>query len=121
MTCIERLRELHPDFTNEDIDNYVFDCCPETDGIADDPEWCCLNNVNLDVCRACWDREVPEEKAQVQVRLGSLLDRCFPLREIYFSEIEDAVIREMSHKLGEPREEIVRMAVREMWMRFEGR
>lgn len=62
MTCIEKLRELYPVFSEEDVDNYIFDYCPKTDGIADEPEWCGVNNANLDTCLACWDREVPEEK-----------------------------------------------------------
>ena len=43
------------------------------------------------------------------------LARAYPLTKVEFSDEEQAMIREMAHKFGYPRVDIVRQAVRDMY------
>lgn len=55
MTCIEKLREIHPEWTDKKIKSFVEEECPDIEQIACMPEWC-DPFVN---CEQCWEREVP--------------------------------------------------------------
>lgn len=58
MTCIEKLRELHPEWKNEDIAAVVEMRCPyEFMDIDDHPDCNCFYEP---VCIKCWDRELEE-------------------------------------------------------------
>ena len=60
MTCLERLKQLHPDWTEGQILDYTDDCCPESEGIMDDPDYC----APMDACARCWGREIPGTKVK---------------------------------------------------------
>ena len=54
MTCKEKLKLDHPDWTEMEI-NYRLHCdCPSAFGYLDDPDYCATD------CAKCWDREIPE-------------------------------------------------------------
>lgn len=62
MTCKEKLREMHPEFTERTLMEMYDITCPSAYGIMSDP-------VNKDTgrddcaffsCQSCWDREVPD-------------------------------------------------------------
>lgn len=55
MTCFEKLREIHPEWTDEKIRRFVKEECPDVAQIMNKPEWC-APFVN---CEQCWKREVP--------------------------------------------------------------
>ena len=55
MTCLERLKQLHPDWTEGQISDYIDNFCPESAGIMGDP----INCAPLQACAQCWNREVP--------------------------------------------------------------
>lgn len=55
MTCREKLREMHPEWTEEDLVRQYRISCPHDHGIMDDPEWCIANSS---LCEGCWDRTV---------------------------------------------------------------
>ncbi len=56
MTCFEKLKEKHADWTDERIQEFYEDECPDSDHIMDMPEWCDL----FVVCEKCWNREAPD-------------------------------------------------------------
>lgn len=56
MTCFEKLREIHPEWTDEKIRRFVEEECPDIENIARMPEWC-DPFVN---CDQCWNRDVPD-------------------------------------------------------------
>lgn len=45
------------------------------------------------------------------------LGRPYPLTKVDFDDTEQAMIREISHKVGYPREDVVRQAVRDLYFR----
>lgn len=60
MNCIEKLRELHPDWDEERIQEHIDNCCPRgslSGYIMADPEWCGVGR-----CDMCWNREIFEDE-----------------------------------------------------------
>lgn len=55
MTCIEKLRELHPEWDDEMIEIRIGEDCPMFHYIAPEPAFC---NKTCD-CKRCWEREIP--------------------------------------------------------------
>lgn len=53
MTCIEKLREMHPEWDEEHILRKIKYSCPSEFDIASDPEKCGM-------CDECWERECIE-------------------------------------------------------------
>ena len=49
---------------------------------------------------------------------ANFIDRFYPLTKVEFDESEQAMIRQMSHTFGYPREDIVRMAVRDAYFHY---
>lgn len=60
MTCRERLEIEHPDCVDEFRFTGGCEGCPSTYDYLDDPNFC--DSCNAPNCKACWDREIPEEK-----------------------------------------------------------
>ena len=54
MTYKEKLQAEHP----EQIETYWLDHCPDSFGYE---EYSDCGNFVCDECKACWDREIPEE------------------------------------------------------------
>ena len=54
MTCIDRLKELHPDWDEERINQYTIDRCPHDQYIAKEASFC-SKTMN---CELCWNRDV---------------------------------------------------------------
>ena len=46
------------------------------------------------------------------------LGKPYPLTKVEFDEAEQAMIREISHKIGYPRNDVVRMAVRDAYFHY---
>ena len=71
MTCLEKLKQDHPDFTADKISEIVEDECPSDYGIMKDPD-----NFSLcsDHCDECWNREIPntEKKSNLQEAMEKL-------------------------------------------------
>lgn len=55
MTCVEKLRQDHPEMDEFDIGYLVGQNCPNEHGYPE-PHDCDFD------CKNCWDREIPEEK-----------------------------------------------------------
>lgn len=66
MTCLEKLKEMHPHWTAEDIRRTSIRDCPHSYGIMGDPIWCLEEDGN-DRCKRCWEREVLEEKSAYEI------------------------------------------------------
>lgn len=67
MTCIEKLRELHPDWDDEKVRYHVEHCCVEGSAsgyIMPRPLYCGAHgwedSDDID-CEKCWNREVDEK------------------------------------------------------------
>ena len=63
MTCIEKLRELHPDWDDEEIEYYVEKRCVAKELIMPRPSYCgayIWEKSDKAVCERCWNREIPE-------------------------------------------------------------
>ena len=58
VTCLEKLRELKPDWDEDRLKECIKGCCPSTAYIMHDPMWC----VTQHNCEACWNREVSEDE-----------------------------------------------------------
>lgn len=54
MTCIDRLKELHPDWDNDRINQYTIDRCPHDQYIAKEPSFC----SKIMDCERCWSRDI---------------------------------------------------------------
>ena len=65
MTCIEKLRELHPDWDDEKVEYYVGHRCPMREYIHQRPINCGAHgwedSDDID-CEKCWNREVYEDE-----------------------------------------------------------
>jgi hypothetical protein len=55
MTCVEKLKQDHPGWTDEDISVFLEDNCPNCANIMDAPDYC---NPYV-TCGQCWNREIP--------------------------------------------------------------
>lgn len=60
MTCRERLEIEHPDCVDEFRFTGGCEGCPSTYNYLDNPNFC--DSCNAPNCKACWDREIPEER-----------------------------------------------------------
>ena len=61
MTCIEKLRELHPEWSDWEFACAVANTCPPYNDIEmDEPKNCSDGNDADTICRACWEREYEE-------------------------------------------------------------
>lgn len=59
MTCLEKLKQMHPDWTDEAIGACVADHCPEEFGLMPDPDLC----DPYVICDECWNREISGTEA----------------------------------------------------------
>ena len=56
MTCIEKLRELHPEWSEEEIEDSILTLCPSDFGIRwERPSVCGF--ANSWICERCWGTE----------------------------------------------------------------
>ena len=65
MTCIEKLRELHPDWDDEEVEYYINRWCPSKDYILHKPLSCAAHgweDSDDNDCDKCWNREVYENE-----------------------------------------------------------
>ena len=75
MTCIEKLRELHPDWDDEKVEYYIGHSCPVREYIRRRPLSCGAygwEDTNYD-CEVCWDREVYENEDHNRHDIGLFL------------------------------------------------
>lgn len=65
MTCIEKLRELHPDWDDEKVEYYIRHSCPVREYIRRRPLSCGAHgweDSDAVDCEECWNREIhPDE------------------------------------------------------------
>lgn len=65
MTCIDKLRELHPEWTEEEITKYVDRRCVTSEYIIPRPVYCGAHgwedSDNID-CVTCWNQEIYENE-----------------------------------------------------------
>lgn len=68
MTCREKMMIEHPEDVSEDWDGGVAGC-PCHVGYLSTPGGCNgdYEKINDDICRACWDREMPEERGAPRI------------------------------------------------------
>lgn len=59
MTCVDKLRLIHTDWTNEQIEEVTSWDCPSDYGILADPVTCM--NGAVDECVNCWARNAMED------------------------------------------------------------
>lgn len=57
MTCLEKFKADHPDWSEEKIQATIKFHCPDTWGYLPNPSWCRGGNS---MCEDCWNRELPE-------------------------------------------------------------
>lgn len=57
MTCLEKLRAEYPNLPDSAINAILEETCPEEFGYLEEPERCDTQTT----CKACWNREIPEE------------------------------------------------------------
>ena len=83
MTCRERLKIEHPDCVDEF--RFVGGCenCPSTYNYLDDPDFCDSSDPT---CKACWDREIPEEKDENVI---DKLNECGNMYPVFPDEIPE--------------------------------
>lgn len=79
MTCRERLEIEHPDCVDELRFTGGCEGCPSTYNYLDDPDFCDSCN-----CKACWDREIPEEKDEHVI---DNLNECSNVYPVFSDEI----------------------------------
>ena len=92
MTCIEKLKELRPDWTEEDIECYTSAMCPAGMYIAPDAAFC-TKTFN---CKKCWERDIPalEEDNLYEFRgklNGETMRRLINLRDRLDKDPEDVI------------------------------
>ena len=58
MTCTEHLRQKHPEWTDDQIHDFIRAYCPWEVGIDYPPERVCRHSR----CSECWDTDIPEPK-----------------------------------------------------------
>lgn len=58
MTCIEKVKELHPEWDEEIIENVIIGDCPSDHMRIDLPDVDC----EVGACRACWNQEFPDSE-----------------------------------------------------------
>lgn len=66
MTCIEKLRELHPDWDDNELQYYVDNCCVTREYIMTRPVYCGSHGWEESenwTCEKCWNREVYEDES----------------------------------------------------------
>ena len=76
MTCIEKLRELHPDWDDEEVEYYINRWCPSKDYILHKPLNCGAHgweDSDDDDCEKCWNREVYENEKHNRHNVGLFL------------------------------------------------
>ena len=64
MTCIDKLREIHPEWTEEEITEYTKHRCPITQHIMHRPIFCggyIWEKSDKHTCERCWERELYPE------------------------------------------------------------
>lgn len=79
MTCRERLEIEHPDRVDEFRFRGGCSGCPSTYNYLDIPDFCDSSN-----CKACWDREIPEEKDENVI---DKLNECGNVYPVFPDEI----------------------------------
>jgi len=77
MTFREKLKQEHPELIG---DTYLGGCasCPHRYGYEDDEDSPCRNHTRdggVDSCKACWDREIPEETKPLKQRIEEMSRR----------------------------------------------
>lgn len=63
MTCIDKLRELYPDWDEEKVRYHVDHNCPHAEYILPRPLGCGAHgweDSDDDDCEKCWNRDIPE-------------------------------------------------------------
>lgn len=91
MTCIEKLRELHPDWNDEKVGQYIDNMCPENEFIMISPEWCGAygwEKSEKHTCEKCWNREVLDE------------DHNRHEMKVYLTGEESRRLRRLEERLG---------------------
>ena len=97
MTCIEKLKELHPEWTTRDIMDRVDRTCPSDHMDIDDPYNCYAPSG----CRACWEREydgpVPHEcecmgfTTKMHVKIMEKFEHHYTHRIIYKVRVQNSM------------------------------
>ena len=59
MTCLEKLKSVHPNWDEEILYGYIHRNCPSYHGYMPDPRYCAHGAVEYQ-CTACWNREIKE-------------------------------------------------------------
>jgi hypothetical protein len=103
MTCREKLRQEHPEWSAEEYDDAIIDGCPDDFGYLDDPDdWCALAPMH---CAACWHREIPEtEKTDTPPDVQAWIEHMEEKGHIKDSgnrrEFETGAVRDMQEGKG---------------------
>lgn len=91
MTCIDKLREVNPDWTEEDIEYHISESCPAAQFIAPDASFC---TKTFD-CKKCWEREAPEDDDNNHkfegMLSGETMRRLIRLRDRLDKDPEDVI------------------------------
>ncbi len=91
MTCIDKLRELRPEWSEEKISYIVSRQCPDLH--MDIPAY---SNCNPpDTCQLCWEREAPEDSDNNHkfdgMLSGETMRRLIRLRDRLDKDPEDVI------------------------------
>lgn len=101
MTCREKLAMEHPEMIDEECNGGCFGC-PRSLGYLGKPENCDGGDTE-DICRACWDREIPEKPEisaeEATLFLRSMMHPTYDSPKILDSgdrtEFESGAVRDM--------------------------
>ena len=76
MTCIEKLRQLHPDWDDDEVQYYVDNCCVSSEYIMPRRIGCGVHGwaePDDDDCEKCWKREIFEDEKGNKYKAGLYL------------------------------------------------
>ena len=99
MTCIDKLRELHPDWNEEKVRYHIDNNCPHAEFILPRPLNCGAHgweDSDDDDCEKCWNRDIPD-----------LVDNFRHELLLYLTSEDMRRIKKLAERTGYSRDKIV--------------
>lgn len=98
MTCIDRLRELCPDWDEDQLYKYIEEHCPEDMYIAKAPSDC----FTVGACEKCWERDISD----------ALYNAPRWPQTVYFKAEDARRIERLERRLLKPPSDIIAAALK---------
>lgn len=102
MTCLEKLKQDHPDWCEDAIRDRIETECPDTFGYLESPSGCYICGGDI-LCEECWNREIPEETCEPPVsdKQYNLIQKAYDLMVGFCHEGKTTNLEEVIGYLGE--------------------